>query len=563
MDLLTQLIFVARKWKVDRVQKKLTIKQILCLGFGTIFGLAIVANFVTQQTKNTLINSLDNVAFTYNILEELAQLNILLLEAETGQRGYLYAEREVFLEPYDRANSELNVQIAELRQKIRDPKQQQRLGELQTLIRERIDYLQKTIQMQKSGQKQAVKKIVSAGTGLEIMSRVRAKITEIEETENQLLDDRKRLAVRAENFSNYFSWTSTLIILGVGILIFLVIVRKISQSLGIAVEVAHQVSAGNLTAKIDMTDSGDEIGQLLEEFQIMIRSLNALIKKVQNSALQVSDSSNEIASSGKYLATTITQQVSSVREVEATSKSIAATSKQLTQILEGITSTFQTTAMAAEGGQRNLSQMENTMRDLASATISISGKLSDISQKANNINRIITTITKVADQTNLLSLNAAIEAEKAGKYGMGFAVVAREIRRLADQTAVANLDIEKMVKEMQAAVSTGVTEMDSFTEEVNRSVEDVESVSWQLTEIIEQVQAIAPRFAAVDRGMEGQSSGAQQISEVMVNLIENSLQTAGALREINGAISQLNEAARSLDREISRFQISSKEEENV
>ncbi|MCU0546090.1 MAG: methyl-accepting chemotaxis protein [Oscillatoriaceae cyanobacterium Prado104] len=544
------------------MQKKLTIKQILCGGFGTIFGLAIVANFVTQQAKNTLINSLDSVAYTYNILEELAQLDILLLEAETGQRGYLYTERQVFLEPYNQANSQINVQIAELRQKIRDPKQQQRLGELQTLVRERIDYLDRTIQLQKSGQKREVKQIVSAGRGLEIMSRVKAKITEIEETENQLLDDRKSSAMRAKNFSNYFAWASTATILGLGILIFWVIVRKVSQSLGIAVAVAHQVAAGDLTAKIDRI-SHDEIGQLLAEFQIMIRSLNTLIKQVQSSAFQVSDSSNEIATSGKYLATTITQQVSSIREVESTSQTIAVTSKQLTQILEGITSTFQTTAMAAEGGQRNLGQMENTMRDLASATISISGKLSDISQKANNINRIITTITKVADQTNLLSLNAAIEAEKAGKYGMGFAVVAREIRRLADQTAVANLDIEKMVKEMQAAVSNGVTEMDNFTEEVNRTVEDVESVSWQLTEIIEQVQAIAPRFAAVNRGMEGQSSGAQQISEVMVNLIKNSLETAGALREINGAISQLHEAARSLDREISRFQISSKEAEDV
>lgn len=542
--------------------KHFTIKQILWLGFSTIFVFVIVANFFSQYTKHTLINSLDKVAATYNILEELAQLDILLLEAETGQGGYLYTGKEAFLEPYNDATTQINVQIAELRQKIRDAKQQQRLGELQTLIRERIDYVEKTIQMQKAGRSQEVKNTVSAGTGLKIMSRVRAKITEIKDTENQLLENRRMLAMRAENFSTYFAWASTSIILGLGILIFLVIVRKISQSLGIAVAVAQDVSAGNLNAEIDI-NSRDEIGQLLAAFQTMIYSLNGLIKQVHNSGIQVSESSQEIANAGNHLAKTVTQQVSSIREVEATSKEIATTAKQLTQILEGITSTFQTTTMAAEGGQRNLNQMENTMRDLASATISISGKLSDINQKANNINTIITTITQVADQTNLLSLNAAIEAEKAGKYGRGFAVVAREIRRLADRTAVANLDIEKMVKEMQAAVSTGVTEMDNFTEEVNRTVEDVESVSWQLTEIIEQVQAIAPRFAAVNQGMEGQLSGAQQISEVMVSLIQNSRQTAGALREINDAISQLDEAGRCLHQEISRFQISRREEENV
>ncbi len=117
-----------------------------------------------------------------------------------------------------------------------------------------------------------------------------------------------------------------------------------------------------------------------------------------------------------------------------------------------------------------------------------------MNEKTGNINSVVTTITKVADQTNLLSLNAAIEAEKAGEYGLGFGVVAMEIRRLADQTAVATYDIEKMVKEMQSAVSAGVMGMDKFSEEVRRGVEEVRQVSAQLAQIIHQVQALTPRF---------------------------------------------------------------------
>ena len=92
------------------------------------------------------------------------------------------------------------------------------------------------------------------------------------------------------------------------------------------------------------------------------------------------------------------------------------------------------------------------MRQVMDAAGSINAKLAVLNEKAGNINQVVTTITKVADQTNLLSLNAAIEAEKAGEYGRGFAVVATEIRRLADQTAVATYDIEQMVKEIQSAV---------------------------------------------------------------------------------------------------------------
>jgi methyl-accepting chemotaxis protein WspA len=544
------------------VQKKSTIQQILWRGFGTIFTLILIGNLVAQHTKNTLVKSLDNVTSSHKILQELAQLDMLLLEAETGQRGYLYTGKENFLEPYNEANASINVQLAELREKMRNPTQQEKLGQLQILIRERIDYLEKTIQLRKSGREQEVKKIVSAGTGLEIMAKLRGKITEIKETENRFLDERKKFAQEAEIFSTYFAGASTLIIVGVGVLISWVIIRNIAQSLGIAVKVAEEVSAGNLTANISANYQG-EVGKLLAGFQSMTQSLSSLIGQVQNSGLQVTASSHEIAASGKELEEVIAKQAASIREVEATTKEIAATSRQLKQAMQGITSTFQTTTIAAEGGQRNLSHMENTMRELSTATTSISSQLSNISEKANNISRIIITITKVADQTNLLSLNAAIEAEKAGKYGMGFAVVAREIRRLADQTAVATLDIEKMVKEMQAAVSTGVTEMNKFTEEVNDSVEDVESVSWQLTEIIEQVQAITPRFSVVNQSMEAQSEGAQQISEVMVYLSQSSSQTAGALREINGAISQLNEASQGLRQEISRFKVSNKDVENV
>ena len=113
------------------------------------------------------------------------------------------------------------------------------------------------------------------------------------------------------------------------------------------------------------------------------------------------------------------------------------------------------------------------MRHVMEAAGSINAKLAVLNEKAGNINQVVTTITKVADQTNLLSLNAAIEAEKAGEYGRGFAVVATEIRRLADQTAVATYDIEQMVKEIQSAVTAGVMGMDKFSEEVRRGMQEV------------------------------------------------------------------------------------------
>ncbi len=280
----------------------------------------------------------------------------------------------------------------------------------------------------------------------------------------------------------------------------------------------------------------------------ILRIAQPLTLQIQKTGIQVTTSSTQIAASGKQLEATVTEQLASTNEVIATSKEIAKTSSELLKTMSEVATMSMQTSQSANSGQKDLLKMENTMKQLVEATQTISAKLGVISEKAHNINTIVMAITKVADQTNLLSLNAAIEAEKAGEYGIGFAVVAREIRRLADQTALATLDIDNMVKQMQSSVSAGVMEMDKFSREVIKGVEDVQNISMQTTEIIEQVQSLNPRFQLVSEGMEAQSEGANQISEAMVQLGESSSQTAASLREINRAIEQLNEAAYGLQK---------------
>jgi len=212
-------------------------------------------------------------------------------------------------------------------------------------------------------------------------------------------------------------------------------------------------------------------------------------------------------------------------------------------------------ATLAGASQSGLTRMEDTMRSVMEAAGSVNAKLSILNEKAVNINQVVATITKVADQTNLLSLNAAIEAEKAGEYGRGFAVVATEIRRLADQTAVATYDIEQTVKEIQSAVSAGVMGMDKFSEEVRRGMRDVQQVGDQLSQIINEVQTLAPRFQLVNEGMQTQATSAEQITQALSQLSEAAQQTAESLRQSSQAIDDLTLVANQLRTGVSRFKI--------
>jgi methyl-accepting chemotaxis protein WspA len=242
-------------------------------------------------------------------------------------------------------------------------------------------------------------------------------------------------------------------------------------------------------------------------------------------------------------------------EIGATSKEISATSRELVRTMNEVASGAEQSAALAGVGQAGLSHMEETMRQVMDAASSINAKLGVLNEKAANINQVVTTITKVADQTNLLSLNAAIEAEKAGEHGRGFAVVATEIRRLADQTAVATYDIEQMVKHIQSAVAAGVMGMDKFAEEVRRGMHEVQQVGGHLSQIIHQVQALAPRVESVNEGMQAQATGAEQISSALAQLTEAARQTVESLTQSTHAIGDLDEVSSALRTGVQRFKL--------
>ncbi len=321
--------------------------------------------------------------------------------------------------------------------------------------------------------------------------------------------------------------------------------RVVAQPLKKITTIVQNVANGDLTKSAEIR-SQDEVGLMAEAINTMSGKLSALVGRLQQAGIQVASSVTEIASSTREQEATATEHAATTSQVAASVKEIASTSRELGQTTEEVTHLAQATAASAADGQALLTSLDATMNRMAEASGSIADKLAALNEKAGNIGDMVTTINKVADQTNLLSLNAAIEAEKAGEYGRGFAVVATEIRRLADQTAVATYDIEQMVGEVQSAVSAGVMGMDRFSEEIHGSVVEAKQAGTQLEKIIDQTQALVPHIESVNEGLQAQVEGAGQIDEAMMNLSEAAQQSAELIRQSNNAISDLNEAARNL-----------------
>jgi methyl-accepting chemotaxis protein WspA len=331
--------------------------------------------------------------------------------------------------------------------------------------------------------------------------------------------------------------------------------RALTRPLAVLTQAAATMATGDLTQPLPPHEGRDEISQLAASFGQLATALRSFVTDAQRSGVLVSTSITEIAATAKQQQATANEVAATTTEIGATSREISATARDLAQTVSQVNEGAQQTATLADSGREAIGRMDETMRRVSEAAGSINSRLTVLNDKAANIGSVVTTIAKVADQTNLLSLNAAIEAEKAGEHGRGFAVVATEIRRLADQTAAATGDIEQLVKEIQSAVTAGVMGMDKFSEEVRRGVTDVEKVASQLGQIIQHVQGITPRIQSVSEGMQAQSTGAEQISQALAQLGEAARQTAESLRQSNETVRGLDEAARGLRTGIERFKV--------
>ncbi|EKT4465206.1 methyl-accepting chemotaxis protein [Pseudomonas putida] len=334
----------------------------------------------------------------------------------------------------------------------------------------------------------------------------------------------------------------------------LLLLRAITAPVQRVVHALDKLRSGDLSMRLSL-DRKDEFGSIETGFNEMAEALANLVAQAQRSSVQVTTSVTEIAATSKQQQATATETAATTTEIGATSREIAATSRDLVRTMTEVTSAADQASVLAGSGQQGLARMEETMHQVMGAADLVNAKLAILNEKASNINQMVVTIVKVADQTNLLSLNAAIEAEKAGEYGRGFAVVATEVRRLADQTAVATYDIEQMVREIQSAVSAGVMGMDKFSEEVRRGMFEVQQVGEQLSQIIHQVQALAPRVLMVNEGMQAQATGAEQINQALAQLSDASTQTVESLRQASFAIDELSQVAAGLRGGVSRFKV--------
>lgn len=417
------------------------------------------------------------------------------------------------------------------------------LEDYQTAVQELTNYLKKNVyESKKIDEKQyqeflyLLQKATNSGTSL------------WNDTINQL-----DVLLKSEiNHLFWYQWKILAIafsIIALALILGYLLIQKITAHYRDIVAAAKKLTSGDLSTRLPTNTKG-EFKKSAIAFNQIVESIQKLVLHFQQAGIQLTTSTTEIASAAKQQELTVLEQEATTKEIAVTAQEITATGKEFAKTVNEVSLASEKTSALAASGKAGLSQMEMIMRQMVNSSNNIAAKLSIIQEKVSTITNVITTITRVADQTNLLSLNAAIEAEKAGEHGRSFSVIAREIRRLADQTGNATLDIEKMVNEMVAAVTAGVVGVESFSEEIHTGVNQVSSVSDLLSKIIEQVEQQTSSFENVNQGMQSQATGAEQINDSITQLSEITQHTAQSIRQFHNAIERLNNAAKEMQRAV-------------
>ncbi|NBW97359.1 MAG: methyl-accepting chemotaxis protein [Planctomycetia bacterium] len=350
------------------------------------------------------------------------------------------------------------------------------------------------------------------------------------------------------------------VVVGVpGVLAAVWLARSIAGPVLESLRVAEAMASGDLTGPVP-AGRGDEVGRLLGAFGRMASSLGGLVRRIQAAGERLSTVEAEASGALARQDRAVRNFSGSATEISSAVAEISATSEQLLEATSDVTGSAREAARVAAEGRGGLESMSASMQHLDETMNAFTRKLATISQRASGITSVVTAIAKVAEQTNLLSVNATIEAEKAGESGRGFRIVAQEIRRLADQTAVATKDIERMVRDMQAAVSGGTMEMDRFRNEVSQRITEVADVSEKLGRIIEPVQAVTASLERVHEGMQTQSQGARHIRDAMETLRDGAGESAASMAVFTATLDELRRSIGELNAEAAQFRAAGADE---
>lgn len=476
----------------------LTLRTQIALGYLLALILMAVVGIVPYRSLGSVQETSKWVTHTQDVLKQAEVAQGLLKDAQIGQRGYVITGDDVFLEPYRDALGRLPAAMDELRRLSRDnPQQQQRLAALQPVIAERLEYARSVVELRRTGGLEAAAQVVREGRGRELSMQIRDMFDEFTRIETELLARRNADAERA------------------------------------ATDARNTILYGTLGAVVLMFIAGWWISGSLT------RRLATAIQQVQSSAAELQSAATEQA-------TASTEQKAAISEASTTLKELVATSRQMADSAQRVSGIADETATAARAGDSTVLRSQEAINGIKRQVDQIVGHMLELGRKSQQVGGVLDLINELAEQTNILAINATIESAGAGDAGRRFAVVAEEIRKLADRVGGSTKEVRSLIEDIRASANTTVMATEDGVKSVDNGTRQFGEVTGSIRQIAERVLTTTDAAREIELGTRQQVTAVEQVSTALTGIAQASTQNETTTRQTADTAAILVQLSRGL-----------------
>jgi CHASE3 domain sensor protein len=474
----------------------------IALGFALSFALLLLIGVTAYRAVGALTNTSYAVGHTHLVLDRLADLLAAQLNMETGARGYAITGDDAFLEPYQAGSDSSARALAELRQLTLDnPNQQKRLDDLVRPMEAKASHLKSNIDVRRTGGLEPAVKVVQGGEGKRHMDEIRRLLKQMEDEERTLLKQRaadvEAAAAASRSTILYGTLLALLLVVGAGVWI----TRSLAGQIGSAVQ------------------------------------------HVQSSSAELQAAANQQVTGAK-------EQSTAMNEISTTISELLTTSRQIAESAQRVADVAAQTATSARDGDQTVLRTQESVAGIRRQVDVIVAHMGDLGRKSQQIGGVLEIINELAEQTNILAINATIEASGAGEAGKRFAVVADEIRKLADRVGGSTKEIRGLVDDVRASVNTTVMATEGGSKAVDVGARQFTDVTAAFKQIADLVTTTTEAAKEIELSTKQQATAVEQVTVAIANVSQAAKETEASSTQTLQTSSQLTTLSRDLARVI-------------
>jgi len=534
---------------------KLSLKMKLGLGFGALL-VILVAMGVTSYTSVQKLSELS--AFSdkkANGRFFSVSIDSLINNQKAEYRAFLLTNQEAEMTRYADNSRVLAEDLNKLEATLSTDKGRELVSHLRQSIDAYHAIIDHAVELHRAGKQDQAISIITQPKSEATRADLASTLSELLEAQNKLKEAAREEQSATESRTTILITSLAIVGVVVGLVVATIIVRSITGGVTRMVTMIEEVAANNLTVEDMEITSQDEIGQAGTALNQMKNNLRELIHSIAGTAEHVASASEELSSSATLQAQGAETQKDQTTQVATAMQEMSST---VLQVSENSTKAAEASRQAAETARKGGGIVDETlakMRSIADSVSSTAKKVEELGKSSDQIGHIIGVINDIADQTNLLALNAAIEAARAGEQGRGFAVVADEVRKLAERTTSATKEIAQMIQTVQNETKVAVAAMEEGRKQVDEGVQTTAQAGDSLKEIIHTSENVGGMITQIATAAVEQSSATEEINQNMESIAKLVKEAADGAQQSAKACQDLSGLALDLQKMVGNFKL--------